>query len=246
MFKNFKLIIEYDGTDYHGWQRQKGVATIQETIESAIKIMADQPVTLIGSGRTDAGVHSLGQVANFKVATKLTPLIFKKGLNSLLPPDIVIKDVEQAPDCFHARYDCNGKCYQYHILNREISSAIHRRFEWHIRRPLSVEAVRDALLCLKGEHDFSAFEAAGSDCKSAVRIVSDIGLDAHKDGKLIFSISANGFLRHMVRNIVGTLVDVGIGRITPKEFNEIFLSKNRANAGATAPPQGLFLMQVFY
>ncbi len=246
MHKNFKLIIEYDGTDYHGWQRQKGVATVQETIESAIKIMAGQPVTLIGSGRTDAGVHSLGQVANFKVATKLTPLVFKKGLNSLLPPDIVIKDVEQVSDYFHARYDCKGKCYQYHILNREIPSTIHRRFEWHIRRPFMIEAMRDALPCLKGEHDFSAFEAAGSDRKNAVRIVSDIGFDAHKDGKLVFSISANGFLRHMARNIVGTLVDVGIGRITPKEFNEILLSKNRANAGATAPPNGLFLVNVWY
>ncbi len=246
MLKNFKLVIEYDGTDYHGWQRQKGVATVQETIESAIKVMTEQAVTLIGSGRTDAGVHSLEQVANFKAGSNLTPLVFKKGLNSLLPPDIVIKDVEQAPDHFHARYDCKEKRYQYHVLNREIPSAIHRRFAWHIRRPLRIDAMRDALSCLKGRHDFSAFEAGGSIRKDAVRIVSDIGLDAYEDGKLIFSISANGFLRYMVRNIVGTLVDVGRDRIAPKGFHEILLSKDRANAGATAPPHGLFLMNVWY
>lgn len=246
MHKNIKLLIEYDGTAYHGWQRQKGVATIQETIESAIRIMTGERVTLIGSGRTDAGVHSYGQAANFKVNTSLTPMIFKKGLNSLLPPDIVIKDAEQVPEHFHARYDCKGKSYQYHILNREIPSAIHHRFLWHIRQPLKVDAMRDALSCLKGEHDFSAFEAAGSARKNPVRIVSAGELAAHEDGKLIFSISANGFLRYMVRNIVGTVVDVGRGRITPKEFYEILLSKNRTNAGVTAPPQGLFLMQVWY
>jgi tRNA pseudouridine38-40 synthase len=246
MHRNFKLVIEYDGTDYHGWQRQKGVPTIQGTIESAIKVMTKQAVSLIGSGRTDAGVHSLGQVATFKVDTNLTPIVFKKGLNSLLPPDIIIKDVEQVSDHFHARYDCKGKCYQYHILNREISSVMHRRFVWHIRQPLRIDDMRDALSCLRGRHDFSAFEATGGDCKSAVRVVSDIGLDAYEEGRLVFRISADGFLRYMVRNIVGTLVDVGRGRLSTKALHEIFLSKDRTSAGATAPPQGLFLMHVFY
>jgi tRNA pseudouridine38-40 synthase len=236
MHKNFKLVIEYDGTEYHGWQRQKGDATIQGTIESAIKVMTDQAVILIGSGRTDAGVHSLGQVASFRV----------DGLNSLLPPDIIIKDVEQVSDHFHARYDCKGKCYQYHILNREIPSSIHRRFVWHIRQPLRIDNMREALSCLRGRHDFSAFEATGNVRKNAVRIVSDIGLDAYEEGRLVFRISADGFLRYMVRNIVGTLVDVGRGRLSPEAFHEIFLSKNRANASATAPPHGLFLTHVFY
>ena len=246
MQKNIKLLIEYDGTGYHGWQRQKGVATVQGTIESAIKVMTEQAVTLIGSGRTDAGVHSLGQVASFRVDTNFTAIVFKKGLNSLLPADIIIKDVEQVSDHFHARYDCKGKSYHYHILNREIPSAIHRRFVWHIRQPLRIDDMREALSCLRGRYDFSAFEARGGVRKNAVRTVSDIGLDAYEEGKLVFRISADGFLRYMVRNIIGSLVDVGRGRLSPEEFHKIFLSKNRANAGATAPPHGLFLTHVFY
>jgi tRNA pseudouridine38-40 synthase len=246
MRKNIKLIIEYDGAAYHGWQRQKGVPTIQDAVESAVRIMTRQDVTLVGSGRTDAGVHSLAQVANFKVDTNLTPLIFKKGLNSLLASDIVIKDVEYVPEHFHARYDSIWKHYEYRILNREIPSAIYRAFSWHIRQPLKISAMQDALFCLEGRHDFSAFEAAGSARKHAVRTILETDIDARADGRLIVNIRADGFLRHMVRNIVGTVVDVGRGRTTPGEFHQILLSKNRANAGVTAPPHGLFLVHVEY
>lgn len=253
--RNFKLVIEYDGTAYNGWQRQSNTLTIQTltiqgTIEDRLKRMTGESITLIGSGRTDAGVHATGQVASFCVETRLTSDVFAKGLNSLLPPDIVIKDCAEVDKAFHARYDARSKVYDYRILNRPTPSALLRQYAWHIRRPLDLEAMRRAMLCLKGEQDFSAFEASRrrtSPRSHAVRTVMDISLTGKDaDGYVVFSIEANGFLRHMVRNIVGTLVNVGLGKILPEAFEDILLSKDRKQAGATAPPHGLFLKKVKY
>jgi len=247
LLRNFKLIIEYDGTAYHGWQRQNDTSTVQGAIEAALETMTGRSVTVIGSGRTDAGVHAVGQVANFCVETRLTSDVFAKGLNSLIPPDIVIKNCAAVDKTFHARYDARSKIYDYHILNQPTPAAIFRQYAWHIGKPLDLEAIRTAMLCLKGQHDFSAFEAAGSPRSHAVRTVIDLHLsEKDADGYVGFSIEADGFLRHMVRNIVGTLVDVGLGKISPEAFEEIVISKDRTQAGITAPAHGLFLREVKY
>ncbi len=247
LLQNFKLIIEYDGTGYHGWQRQSNTCTIQGTIEDALKTMTEQPVTLIGSGRTDAGVHATGQVASFCLETRLTSDVFAKGLNSLLPPDIVIKDCAAVDETFHARYDAWSKVYDYRILNRPTPAALFRQYAWHIRKPLDLDAMRTAILCLKGEHDFSAFEGAGSPRSHAVRTAIDVSLTGKDaDCYVVFSIEADGFLRHMARNIVGTLVDVGLGKISAEAFENILISKDRKQAGITAPAHGLFLREVKY
>lgn len=246
MIKNFKLLIEYDGTGYAGWQRQKSDRTIQEEIEKALMVMTRQKITLIGSGRTDAGVHALGQVANFKCDTKLTSEVFLKGLNSLLPADIVIKSCESAPVEFHARFDAISKAYRYCILNQDTPVAIGRQYVWQIRRPLNIRAMEEASKYFQGVHDFKAFEGTGSPRASTVRNVIRAEVSAHQDGKITFDIEANGFLRFMVRNIVGTLVDVGMEKLSLQSIPEILLSRDRSRASATAPPQGLFLMSVTY
>lgn len=244
--KNFKLLIEYDGTAYHGWQRQRQDSTLQGTIEDALLVMTKAAVNLTGSGRTDAGVHALGQVANFHCDTTLTPKAFLAGLNSLLPDDIVIKDCAGVDGGFHARYDAIGKTYIYRILNQPLSGAIGRHYTWWVRRPLDVEAMVAAVDHLIGTHDFKAFEGAGSPRAHTTRTVTRASLQPSNNGCLVFEISANGFLRFMVRNIVGTLVDVGIGKRMPEDVGRILWGKDRGQAGATAPPQGLFLVAVDY
>jgi tRNA pseudouridine38-40 synthase len=208
--------------------------------------MVGRPVRLSASGRTDAGVHALGQVANFRCDTRLSPETLQKGLNSMLDDDIVIQDCREAPDSFHARFDAMGKTYHYHISNLPLPSAIRRRHVWFIRRPLDVSAMQRAADMLIGEHDFSAFEGAGSPRAHAIRIIAAALFERDGSGDIVFKISANGFLRFMVRNIVGTLVDVGHDKITPSEFKAVLESRDRRRAGPTAPPQGLFLMMVRY
>jgi tRNA pseudouridine38-40 synthase len=245
--QNFKLVIEYDGTAYHGWQRQKDAPTVQGTIEGVLETVTGRSVTLIGSGRTDAGVHALNQVANFQVDTKLTPGIFRRALNSLLPSDIVIKTCEEVDHGFHARYDALSKVYDYRILHRPIPAALFRQYAWHIRKTLDLSAMGEAIPCLKGENDFSAFEATGSPRSDSVRTVMGVDLSSEDGGDyLVFSIEANGFLRFMVRNIVGTLVEVGLGKMSPKQFQDVLVSRDRAQAGITAPAHGLFLREVKY
>ena len=208
--------------------------------------MTRQAVTLSASGRTDAGVHALGQAAHFACATTLEPEDFHKGLNSLLPDDIVIKTCEHVPDTFHARYDAGRKTYRYRILNRVVPTAVDRRYVWHIRKALQIEAMRAAARHLVGRHDFKAFEGTGSPRTSTVRTIVWADLKKEAEGYLIFEIAGDGFLRYMVRNIVGTLVEVGRGKITPEGFRAILASRDREQAGATAPPQGWFLVAVDY
>jgi tRNA pseudouridine38-40 synthase len=246
-FNNFKITIEYDGSGFHGWQRQKGHRTIQEEIEIALHTVTRQRIAVIGSGRTDAGVHALGQVASFKCRTRLGPGTIQKALNSLLPDAIVIRDCKPAEPTFHARYDATSKTYRYRILNHPLAAAVGRQYAWHLRRPLDLDAMRRAAAILVGRHDFSAFEGAGSLRSHAVRQVFRAFIDTEEKAEfLAFDIEADGFLRFMVRNIVGTLVLVGSGKIGGADFEEILLSKERKRAGATAPPHGLFLMCVSY
>jgi len=244
--KTFTITVEYDGTDFHGWQRQKKDPTVQAEIESALQTIVGRPITVAGSGRTDAGVHALGQVASFTCETQLSENALINGLNALLPDAIVIKNCRQADDTFHARFSAKGKTYRYRILNRRLPSAIERRYAWHISRPLDHNAMRAAIRHIVGTHDFSSFEGSGSPRPHSRRTVMRAELIEEKDRLLVLEIEADGFLRHMVRNIVGTLVAVGLGKVEVEEFQQILLSRDRGRAGVTAPPQGLFLVSVSY
>ncbi len=244
--RNFKLVLEYDGSQYHGWQRQLGVMTIQEVIESRLEIMMGAPVGVRASGRTDAGVHARRQVVNFYSRTQLEPEQILRGLNSLLPPDIVVLDSEEAPDSFHARFSVVSKTYEYKILNRSIPSALERHFAWHIRRPLSADVMEECLSMILGTHDFAAFMASGSSVKSTERSIYRAFLRRPDAEHILFVFEANGFLRHMVRNLVGTLVEVGRGRLSPADFLDILAGKDRRRAGMTAPAHGLCLAMVNY
>lgn len=244
--RNFKLTIEYDGTHYNGWQVQPNGPSIQQEIETAIKVMTRCKVKLLGSGRTDAGVHALGQVANFTCTTAIDPEAFHKGLNSILPDDIVVRHVEEVSLDFHARYDAVGKRYRYHILNQPLPSAIKRRYTWWIRSPLNLPAMREGMTHMIGEYDFKAFEGAGSPRSSTIRRVIGIDLAQQAPGSVTIDIHATGFLRYMVRNIVGTLVDVGLNKIPPDQIKTILETRDRSKASATAPARGLFLMDVYY
>ena len=243
---NFKIIIEYDGRRYCGWQRQNHDPTIQETIEQALRKMTGQHISVIGSGRTDAGVHAYGQVANFKCETNLKSKDFRGGLNSLTPDDIVVLNCKEVDDGFHARYDVKSKVYIYKFFNSTHPAAIDRQYAWHIRTELNPETMRTAISHLIGKHDFKAFEGAGSPRSHTIRSVMSANLYRQNENYLIFDIEADGFLRFMVRNIVGTLAEVGKGKITPHEFKRILDSKDRSQAGATAPAHGLFLKTVKY
>ena len=244
--QNYSLTIEYDGTAYHGWQRQKSDPTIQGEIEKALEVMTRRKVVVNGSGRTDAGVHALAQTANFKSDADISAEAFQMGLNSLLRDDIVIKECRAVADAFHARYDAKGKIYQYRILNSRIPSAIRRNHVWHIRRELDFYAMQRAAIHLVGEYDFKAFEGTGSPRTSTVRRVTTAEVTRDSAENIRFTIQAEGFLRYMVRNIVGTLVEVGLSKLTPEGFKAVLESRDRGQAGATAPPQGLFLVKVNY
>jgi tRNA pseudouridine38-40 synthase len=246
MEKNFKLVIEYDGGAYHGWQSQKDEPTIQSRIEHALATMTRRNITLYGSGRTDAGVHALGQVAHFKCDTRLEADELKNGLNSLLPDDVVIRSCRRVHIDFHARYDAERKTYRYRILNRRLPAAIGRQYVWHVRSPLDIAVMQQCADLFKGTHAFDAFEGSGSPRASTIRTVFKAGWHREADDILIFEIEADGFLRFMVRNIVGTLVSAGLGKLTAEDVRRVLESRNRCNAPATAPAGGLFLVEVTY
>lgn len=244
--RNFKAILEYDGSHYHGWQRQQGVLTLQEVLESQLEVMLGGPIGVRASGRTDAGVHARGQVVNFYSRTLLQPQEIHRGLNSLLPPDIVVLHMEEVPDSFHSRFSALSKTYEYHILNRSVPSALERSFAWHIRSTLHLSPMLACLNSLKGLHDFTSFMGAGSSVNSTERHVYRADVEPRDRDHLVFVFEANGFLRHMVRNLVGTLVEVGKGKRTPEEFYGILAGRDRRRAGMTAPAHGLYLMTVYY
>ena len=244
--KNIRLIVGYDGSRYHGWQRQKGVPTIQEILEDRIQVMTKEPVRLIASGRTDAGVHAFNQVCNFITKSNIDPDSIHRGLNSLLPDDIFIGQAEYVPLDFHSRYNAKSKTYEYRILNRRQPDLFLRFYIWHIREKLDHEGMSKCIALLIGKHDFSSFRSTGSRNKNPVREMMRAELHGPETGVIHFVFEADGFLRHMVRNIVGTIVDAGRGRIGLDEFMDVFRARDRQMAGIKAPPQGLFLKGVKY
>lgn len=245
-YKNIKLIIEYDGTNYCGWQRQKNDPSIQGMIESAISKMTGQHITLNGSGRTDAGVHAWQQVANFKCHTRLTPDDLKNGLNSILPKDIAIHSCVEVAGDFHARYDVRSKIYRYYIGQRLRKMALFYQYCWNIPYKLNLSKMQAAASFFKGTHNFKSFEASGSSRSTSVRTVFNSELTINENQYMMFEIEADGFLRFMVRNIVGTLVEVGKNRISPDQIPIILQAQKRELAGPTAPSNGLFLIEVNY
>lgn len=244
--KNIKLILAYDGGRYCGWQRQKNGTTIQGVLEEKIRMMLGESVKLIASGRTDAGVHAVRQVCNFLTTSRIDPASIRRGLNSLLPDDIHLWEAAYVPLDFHARYGARRKTYEYRILNREEPDIFLRDYVWHIRMPLDLKVMGECLALLTGTHDFSAFRSTGSGNLNPVRSVFRSELKGSNDGLLRIRIEADGFLRHMVRNVTGTLVSAGMGRTDAARFEEILESRDRSLAGIKAPPQGLFLMEVLY
>jgi tRNA pseudouridine38-40 synthase len=247
MMRNIKLVLEYDGTDYHGWQSQigSGKPTIQDSLEQAIRTLAREDVKTCSSGRTDAGVHALGHVANFRTANSMPPAAWAPALNHLLPRDIRVLASGEVPLDFHARYSALGKTYTYRILCRRAPTALYRDHAWHVNRALNVARMRKAASFLVGRHDFSAFRGSGCSAKTPVRTLKAVVI--RKAGEFIeLSLEADAFLQYMVRNITGTLVDVGLGRFAPGDVKVMLESRDRTRAGMTAPPQGLYLVKVFY
>lgn len=244
--KNIRLDLQYDGTQYHGWQRQKSETTIQALLEDALQVMTNESVTVHGSGRTDSGVHALHQVCHFNTQSRIDPEDLRKGLNSMLPQDIFIMDARFVPSTFHARYSARSKAYEYRILNRPEPDIFSLRYLWHIRDPLDNSNMEKCLSLLLGEQDFSSFMSTGSSTKSPVRNMLRAEINEQIPHLLTFHFEANGFLRHMVRNIVGSVVDVGRGKTGAGEFEKILQARDRTLAGMKAPPQGLFLVDVKY
>ena len=246
--RNLKLTLQYDGTNYVGWQRQTEGTSIQALVEDALAPMAGGRVVVHGAGRTDAGVHALAQVATASLGTTLSATTLARALNAVLPTDVRVLSVEDAPSDFHARFSAVGKAYEYRIINAPIVSPFLVRYTWHVPQPLDLASMKSASQSLVGQHDFAAFQAAGSVVSSSVRVIHSIEWvegQGHA-APLVIRIAGDGFLRHMVRNVVGTLVEVGLGRWPAERVAEILTSGDRARAGSTAPPHGLFLIGVEY
>ena len=242
---NIKLVLEYDGSAYHGWQRQANAPTVQGIVEDKIRVITKNKVNLIGAGRTDAGVHAKGQAANFRTVSGLEPASWQRALNSLLPPDIVIREAKQVSEKFHSRFSARGKVYQYRILNRSLRSVMDRLSVWHIPYPLNINTMKQAAKMLVGRHDFSAFKSSGGETKTGRCRVKRLTIQRFGD-LIVITIEANRFLQYMVRNIIGTLVEAGRGKIKTQEVKQILQSRDRRLAGPTAPPQGLCLIEVKY
>ena len=244
--RNIKLTIEYDGKDFNGWQKQPTKLNIQGTIEQAIKQITGEDVDLNASGRTDAGVHALGQVANFKTNSKIPIEKFAIAINSKLKRSIVIKKAEEVDERFHSRLTCKKKTYRYVINNSEFSSAIYRNLETHIPQKLDIDKMKMAAKYFEGEHDFKAFKASGTSSKSSVRTIYKAEVVKMPNNRIYIELTGNGFLYNMVRIIAGTLVDVGTGKIQPEDIEKIIESKDRRLAGKTLQPKGLYLLNVKY
>lgn len=243
--RNIALTVSYDGSNYHGWQCQPRLATVQGVLSAAIERIVDHKIKLIGAARTDAGVHAMGQAVNFHTEKGIALDGLMRGLNGLLPPDIRITSVSAVAEDFHARYSARKKSYVYCILNRSVNSPFQGRYVWHYPYKLDVSLMHRTAKTLLGEHDFSAFKKKEEIYKSTVREVTMAGV--RRRGAMVYIVfEATGFLRYMVRNLVGTLVLVGSGKLGVEDFRAILASRDRVNAGPTAPPQGLFLRRVRY
>ncbi len=249
--RTFRLTIAYDGTGLVGWQRQRAGTSVQGLLEDALARLTAVPhVTVTGAGRTDAGVHARGQVASVVLDTPRSPGDLQRGANALLPPAVRVLAVEVAEPGFHARFGAREKRYAYHAVVGPIVSPFDVRYAWHIPHALDVGAMRAALPALQGRHDFAAFQSTGSDIQDTVRTLTEARIDeGAADGggtRLVLTLAGDGFLRHMVRAIAGSLVEVGRGRWPAERIAEVVASADRGQAGPTAPAHGLFLVSVRY
>lgn len=242
--RNIKITVQYNGSNYCGWQEQPNALGIQGNIEYAIKEITKEKVKVNGSGRTDAGVHAIGQVANFKTKSKIDVSKIPDALNSKLPKDISIIDAEEVDEDFHARYSAKGKIYRYLVYNSRYRNPILKDISYQVKYDLNFDKMKKEAESLIGTHDFCGFMSSGSSVKDTVRTIKNVKIE--KEGDLIvFEFEGNGFLYNMVRIISGTLIDIGRGKIE-ENMEEIIKSKNRSKAGHTAPGHALFLKKVFY
>jgi tRNA pseudouridine38-40 synthase len=248
--RNFKLTIAYDGTDFHGWQFQANKPTVQGEIVAVLRRLTQENIQLLGAGRTDAGVHALGQVANFRTQSALSAAEFQRALNALLPPTIRIVDAEEKGPDFNARWSAKGKIYRYRLYRGKVVPPLLWRYVLHYPFPLDEDAMKNAALRFVGVHDFTSFAAStGSEYddkeRNMVREIFSTELDRTEDNQeLWFTVHGRSFLRYMVRKIVGTLLEVGRGKLSPDDIDNLFTQKDRSQSGPTAPPQGLFMLSV--
>lgn len=251
-----KLTLAYDGTDFVGWQRQADGLSVQGVVEAALAPLDERPVAVAGAGRTDAGVHARGQVASFGLEHAISPSSLVRAINARVPPTVRALSAEHAPEDFHARFSARQKTYRYALLASPIADPFTQRYAWHVADRLDVAAMVDAFRRVEGCHDFSAFQVAGSDVRDTIRTVSAAratvrsldwcGTQAGRAFVLAFDLTGDGFLRHMVRSIIGTVVEVGRGRREPASIDGLLEGAPRSEAGPTAPPQGLCLLRVTY
>lgn len=241
--RNIKLTLEYDGTDFHGWQIQPGCRTIQGSLEQAICSVTQSPVRVIGAGRTDAGVHALGQVCNFFTNSTLSPETLLRAINALLPDDILVREAESVHEEFHARFKAIRRIYRYVITQKR--RAVERNYMWYYPQPLNINAMQRAAEYMLGEHDCRAFGCTGSEERTTLCTILSARWESRGE-RLHFIIESNRFLRKMVRTIVGTLIAVGMGNESPESIQNIINAKDRRHAGFTAPACGLFLESVHY
>lgn len=246
MERNIRLLMAYDGTRYHGWQRQKEAPSIQGTIEAVLQQITQRPVTLTGAGRTDAGVHAWGQVANFKTGSTLSLARLESALQALLPRDILIRSLLEMDGGFNARYSSEAKIYDYFITSQKPQHPFLRHYVWSVEESLALPLIRTGLLLLKGQKDFSSFRTAGSPVLNTIRTIQQADLLPAPWGACRLRFKADGFLRHMVRNMVGLLVRLGLGRVSLEEFEAVIQAGDRSKAGEMAPAHGLFLRKVIY
>lgn len=240
-----KLTLEYDGTYYHGWQKQPYLTTIQGTLEKALSRLTQNSIQVYGAGRTDAGVHALGQVAHFSPPVPFQPEVWVRGLNATLPEDIVVRSADPVSDSFHARFSAKGKTYTYFLHNAQQRSPFRRQAAWHLPRTLDLKKMRVAAKQLLGEHDFTSFCAAAGEAENRLVDLREIRIEQRGE-EIRITVEAPRFLQYMVRNLVGFLVEVGKGRRLGKEVPSILAAKDRRQAGPTAPAHGLFLVRVEY
>lgn len=245
MSRKLRLLLEYDGTDFSGWQRQDGRRTVQGVLEATTRELLGETVEVRGAGRTDAGVHAEGQVASLTLVSRIPEGGLLRGLNSLLPADVAVLSVAEVDASFDARFSARGKVYRYRIFNHFVRSPLHARLSWHCRRHLDIETMREAAALLVGEHDFRGFRASDCDRRSTVRLVRRI--DIRRQGALIeIEVEATAFLKNMVRILVGTFADVGRGKLGLDSVRRTLELGDRTAGGVTAPPQGLSLVRVMY
>ena len=246
--RTLRLTLQYDGTDLVGWQRQPEGTSVQALVEDALAAFEGRAVTVHGAGRTDAGVHALAQVASVVVTCGHDVGAIQRGLNVTLPEQVRVLSIEEAPPGFHARFSAVGKVYEYRVVNAPFASPFQQRYAWHVPQPLDIDRMQAAATHLHGRHDFAAFQSTGSAVPDSVRTVQAIDWTVARafDRPTVVSVTGDGFLRHMVRNIVGTLVDIGLGRWPESHMAAILASGDRRLAGKAAPARGLFLVRVIY